>query len=258
MKKFYFVFLLIGTVACSKDQEFETDYKVYEVQGAVRQVAYKSVGNEDNDAIAIFNKNGMLVSEKMRGRSFEYQYDGMYVRSLKAFIGDSLELRRTYTYENDLPIEIREYASDGTYRKRVVYDYDENRNRTRCIVLSPYKDTLFVWNYIIENNKVQKEIRTSKQAQLEYEQTYVYEYEEDGNMLSVMEYEDSQIISKTEYKTYHGVALPSKKVQYWNGELLDSTIMTYGFDEKGNWIFKRTVPSRGHELRQERTILYYK
>lgn len=245
-------------VSCSSEGEFETDYKVYEVQGNVRQVIYKNVNNNSNDVVATFNKAGMLVSEKMRGRMFEYQYDGMYVRSLKAYIGDSLELKRSYTYKKNLPVEIREYDNVGTYRKRVHYDYDDRGNRTKGVILNPYNDTLFVWDYSFVDNLVQQEVRLNYQNGAEFKQRFDYLYDDKNELCAIVEYEDSVLMTKTEYKNYRGIPLPSKIIRYWNDEVSASTDITYGFDEKGNWIFKRSVSANGREQRQERTIVYYK
>lgn len=262
MKKKFILFglscLLISFSSCSSKDSFETDYKVYEVQGKVRQIIYKNVENDAvNDATITFNKDGMLLSEKMRGRTFEYQYDGLYIHSLKAYYGDSLDLKRTYTYKGTLPVEIREYDNVGTYRKRVHYEYDEMGNRIKGVIFSPYNDTLFVWNYEFEKDKVMKEIRKNYQYGDGFEQVFEYSYDEDGELKSILSYEESILTCKTEYKTYHGVSLQTKVLNYWDGEVSDSTKMTYGFDEKGNWIFRRSV-SNGRELRQERSILYYK
>ena len=245
-------------LSCSSEQEFETDYKVYEVQGPVRQIVYKNTSSDANDIVVTYNKDGMLLSEKMQGRTIEYQYDGKYVQSLKMYTGDSLELKRTYTYSNNLPVEIKEYDKVGTFRKRVCYEYDSNGNRTKGVILSPYKDTLFVWKYSFQGNDVQKEERINHQNGGDFTQHFDYEYDSDGNLSAIVEYDESILVTKTIYTNYHGIALQTKVLHYWDDVPTDSVMMTYGFDEKGNWIFKRSSVANRPDTRQERTILYYK
>lgn len=253
---FFVLVLFLGS--CSTQADFETDYKVYEVQGAVRQIVYKNAESNTNDIVVTYNKDGMLLSEKMRGRTIEYQYDGKYVQSLKMYSGDSLDLKRTYTYNNNLPVEIKEYDKNGTFRKRVIYEYDTDGNRVKGVILSPYKDTMFVWKYSFRGKDVQKEERINYQNGGDFTQHFDYEYDLDGNLSAIVEYDESILVTKTEYTNYHGIALQTKVLHYWDDVPTDSVMMTYGFDEKGNWIFKRTTTANRQDIRQERTILYYK
>lgn len=250
---------LVFCVACSSEHNFEKDYKVYEVQGNVRQIVYKNVENNANDMVITYNKDGMLLSEQIRGQYVEYQYDGLYVHSLKLFTGDSLELKRRYTYSKNLPVEIREYDAKGTFRKRVSYSYDEKGNRTQGLILTPYNDTLYTWHYVFEDDKVQQETRINYMQENRYQQRFLYEYNKNGMLTSISEYDDDSVLmTKTEYENFHGVDLQTKVIHYWNGQPSDTIAISYGFDDKGNWVFKRTKYSTRRENRQERTILYYK
>ena len=259
MKNFLFCLLIVGLLySCSEKGKIETDYKVYEVHGNVRQIAYSSANPKEKDVMVTFNRDGMLELEKIRGRSFEYKYDGVRVVSLKSYVGDSVDLRRTFEYKNGLPVEIREYDGAGTFRKKVLYEYDADDNRIKGVILNPYGDTIFVWKYDYRDSLVMKEIRTNYQGATKYVQTFDYSYNEKGELSSIVESSGNEIYSRTEYKTFHTVPLQTTIVNYWNNQPSDSTTMMYVFDEKGNWIFKRTKSSGGREQRQERTIMYYK
>lgn len=276
MKRYFLFFASLALLcSCSNNAQFETDYKVYEVQGKVREVTYKNIDNPNNSVVAQFNKDGMLVHEQLQGRIFEYKYDGKYIKELKSFIGDSVDLRRTYKYEKHLPVEIREFNNEGTIRKKVQYTYDSEGNRTKGVILSPYNDTLFIWNYTFKDGLVLQEnrigfseviptgdaqntepmVKTFKES---YEARFEYTYNDEKELTSIVEFAGEERISKTEYKMFHGVPLQTAIISYWAGAVVDSTTMTYGFDEKGNWIFKRTLSSRGREQRQERVVKYYK
>ena len=276
MKRYILFFASVALFfSCSRSADFETDYKVYEVQGKVREVMYKNSDNPNSNVVAQFNKDGMLVHEQLPGRIFEYKYDGKYIKELNSFVGDSIDLRRTYKYKKHLPVEIREFDAKGTLRKKVQYTYDSDGNRTKGVILSPYNDTLFVWNYTFQDGLVRQENRAGfteilpkndtensepkvKTYEKTYEARFDYTYNDKKELTSIVEFAGEERISKTEYKTFHGVPLQTAIISYWAGAVADSTTMTYGFDEKGNWIFKRTLSSRGHEQRQERVVMYYK
>ena len=94
MKNILFCSLIVGLLySCSEKGKIETDYKVYEVHGNVRQIAYSSAKPNEKDVTVTFNRDGMLELEKIRGRSFEYKYDGTRVVSLKAYVGDSVDFQ---------------------------------------------------------------------------------------------------------------------------------------------------------------------
>ena len=259
MKNILFCSLIVGLLySCSEKGKIETDYKVYEVHGNVRQIAYSGAQPNEKDVTVTFNRDGMLELEKIRGRSFEYKYDGTHVVSLKSYIGDSVDLRRTFEYKNGLPVEIKEYDGTGTFRKKVQYEYNSDGNRVKGVILNPYNDTMFVWKYTYKDSLVMQETRINYQGTTKFVQTFDYSYNEKGELLSIVESSDGEIYSKTEYKTFHTVPLQTTVINYWNNQPSDSTTMMYVFDEKGNWIFKRTKSSGGREQRQERTIMYYK
>lgn len=276
MKRYIFFLASVALLfSCSNSADFETDYKVYEVQGKVREVTYKNNENPDKNVVIQFNKDGMLVHEQLPGRIFEYKYDGKYIKELKSFIGDSVDLRRTYKYEKHYPVEIREFNNEGTIRKKVQYTYDSDGNRTKGVILNPYNDTLFVWDYTFKDGLVYEENRIGfseviptgdtqnsepivKTYKKSYEARFEYAYNDKKELASIIEFAGDERILKTDYKVFHGVPLQIAVINYWGGAVSDSTTMTYGFDDKGNWIFKRTLSSRGREQRQERVVKYYK
>ncbi len=256
--------------SCSK-KELENDLKTYEVQGKVRQIQYN--GNENSNGSTIrFNTDGLLLSERYAGRLFSYKYDGMYANELKVFFGDSLEIKRLFSYKNNMPTEIREYDKKGTLQKKVVYKYDKKGNRTQGIILTTYNDTLSMEEYEYEEDLVIKKTRYTYNEHVEqaneentkqirshkrsYSTEYVYTYNQNKELETCTETIGDECMSKMYYKDFHGVSLPISEVSYWGG-IKDSSIVTYGFDDKGNWIFKRTV-NNNREQRQERSILYYK
>lgn len=273
MKQYFPFFAALALLfSCSNNATFETDYKVYEVQGNVREITYKNIDNPNNSVVAQFNKDGMLVREQLPGRIFEYKYDGKYIQELKSFVGDSIDLRRTYKYEKQLPVEIREFDTKGTLRKKVQYSYDSEGNRIKGVILNPYNDTLFVWDYTFKDGLVREENRmgfnevlasdetepTVKTFEKSYETRFEYVYNDKNELASIIEFAGDERIFKTDYKVFHDVPLQIAVISYWGGAVSDSTTMSYGFDDNGNWIFKRTLSSRGREQRQERVVKYYK
>lgn len=271
MTRYYTFFLsILLCFSCAK-KEMETDLKAYEVQGKVRQIQYKGSESANGNSIR-FNTDGLILSERYGGRLFSYKYDGMYATELKIFLGDSLEIKRLFTYKNTVPTEIREYDKKGTLQKKVIYKYDKNDNRTQGIILTTYNDTLSMEEYEYDQNRMTKKIRYTYNEHIEpindenskeirshiraYASEYNYEYNENNELVSCTETIGDECMSKTYYKNFHGVDLAISEVSYWGGAQ-DSSVVTYGFDEKGNWIFKRTVSSH-REQKQERAILYYK
>ncbi len=276
MKRYFlFASAVVLMFSCSHKAELETDYKVYEVQGKVREIVYKNIENANNDVVVQFNKEGMITLEKRPGRTFEYLYDDNYIQKLNVFAGDSIEVRRTYKYDKHLPVQIQEYDYVGTLSKKVKYTYDSDGNRTQGVIINPYNDTLFIWNYTFEDGLVRQETRVAfsevitpasddnsmpevKTFQQSYDAHFDYTYNDKKELVSIVEFVGKERISKTEYAMFSGVPLPVALISYWGGAVSDSTTMSYGFDEKGNWIFKRTLSTHGREQRQERVVKYYK
>lgn len=275
MKRYFLPILSILLFFSCSNSKIKTDYKDFEVQGTVRQITYKSLESKNRDVVVRFNKDGMLISERIYGRYFEFKYDDKKVTEVKGFIGDSLDLRRTFTYKHNNPIEIREYDKIGNLRKKTMYQYDDEGNNIGGADLNAYNDTLASQNRTYKNGLVQEETRNIYNEQsiplsdedasikknkyiLAFSTHYKYEYKENNELVSLSEIDDDAIYSKTIYKTYHNLSLPIKTYTYWDNKITDSTTITYGFDEKGNWIFKRSVATHGKEIRQERIITYYK
>ncbi|MCQ2608832.1 MAG: hypothetical protein MJ197_09125 [Bacteroidales bacterium] len=270
MTRYFTLFASILLFFSCSEKEMENDLKTYEVQGKVRQIQYKGTENSNGNTIR-FNTDGLVLSERFGGRLFSYKYDGMYANELKVFLGDSLEIKRLFTYKNNIPTEIREYDKRGTLQKKVIYKYDKNGNRTQGIILTTYNDTLSMEEYEYEQNLIIKKTRYTYNEHVEqtdetsqqirsyiraYATEYSYTYNENKELETCTETIGDEPMSKLYYKNFHGVDLTVSEVSYWGGTK-DSSIITYGFDEKGNWIFKRTM-SNNREQRQERSILYYK
>lgn len=236
----------------------ETDYEKYEVQGDVRIITFFNTDGQQNAEVA-FSREGKLVYDKQGQVLLEYEYNNKHqLTTMRVFYNqDQLETVRTYVYERNRNTEIKHFTANGTYDGVIKYSYDTRGNLLQGEYKSPYNELRYVWKYEYNNNN--HKIREIHESFLtNYYRRKEFEVDKYGNVVSMEEFDEYENLIRTRFfEVFHGIALQTKFYEYWSGEISDSTLFSYEFDVRGNWVRRETTPSTGRHTHQTRRILYY-
>ncbi len=249
--------VLVALFAVSCTSEVEQDYKAYEVQGKVKKIVIKE-GEQTVSEIA-FNRLGQILYEKTLTQLMEFSYDDEVLTKLSVLNNkNELETIREYSYVDGDIVSVKEKDKNNTFTREVRYSYDENGNRVKGDLLTPYKDTLYSWKYIFNERDVlvgEQHIMYKPSFQ---QKDVSLTLDENDNIIGVKESEsDGAVRREIKMDVFSGISLQTSVSNYWMEDLVDSTSFLYDFDEKGNWIKRTTLTRQNNEFFQTRHISYY-
>ncbi len=202
---------LLSITACSVRKIKRTDLEKKHLRGKVKSVKmtkYKTIAKKDkiekgqvwgNIRKYTFNYQGYIVEETLYkngtlGERYTYQYDdkGNQIKRSWYNSDGSLEDKTTYLYDDRGNKVKRDcYNSDGSLRIKWTYQYND---RNKLIKLAKYNadgSLRFknIYQYDDRGNKFRQDCYKSD-GSLRYKNTWKYQYDNQGNWVRKIEYQD--------------------------------------------------------------------
>lgn len=197
--------------------------------------------SETLKSIIEYNKRGLVVMDSNSYGKILYLYkdDKEIERKILDTLGRIESIIKNYKYENGLNIEKMIFAADGTFKEKLIYEYDKNKNNTNIItydnnnkIVEKYKMTydslnnLILQEYYDQNGKISS---LRKFVKLEGNKEEVSSYRDPENSSE----KDSYIVL---YNDKHQV---TERIFFYEYGILE---------EKGIWEYKTQFKYDNNDL----------
>ena len=151
-------------------------------------------------------------------------------------------------------------VSGGTSDDISIYQYDENGKMTEMAWYSGEEIIKKVIYKADENGFIARKIVEGKEKEtlpfFSSQQSNEFKYDEEGNLIEYIRYDNDENLMKTEYKSdeYGNV---TETISYVNGELYNNTKYKYKFDASKNWTILTVSSDNTSSYSISREIEYY-